>query len=96
MEENHSRFRIPATNQVIRNQKYFVYHDKQYPVNFDLLKVNSNYFYKNQDQYQNEQYINLLDEKEEFIKLSDDSINAFIPSCHNERKCGYIFVVSKF
>ncbi|KAK8840170.1 hypothetical protein M9Y10_031110 [Tritrichomonas musculus] len=85
MKANNSSFSIHATNQVIRDKKYFVYHNKQYPVNFDLLKINSNYFYKNQDQFREEQYIELIDEKEDFVKLSDESINAFISSCQNEQ-----------
>lgn len=31
----------------IRNKKYFVYREKQYEVDFELLKINSEYFYNN-------------------------------------------------
>ena len=35
-------FSIPVPNPVNRTQKYLVYQHKQYPVNFNLLEINSN------------------------------------------------------
>ena len=77
-------FSFHIKKQPIRNKKYFVYHHKNYPIDFDLLSKNSNYFYNNQSQFENVQYIDLIDEKEEQINLSDESIQAFISSCQNE------------
>ena len=41
MKENSSNFSFHVKKQAIVNTKYFVYHDKQYPINFDLPKNNS-------------------------------------------------------
>ena len=84
MEANSSTFSFHVKTQIIRNKKYFVYHHKEYPVDFGLLKKNSNYFYKNRNQYQEEQYIEIIKEEEEYVKLSDESIQSFICSCQNE------------
>ena len=53
MEENSSGFPVHIKKQAIINTKYFVYQHKQYPVDFDLLKKNSIYFYENQNKFQN-------------------------------------------
>lgn len=82
--QNDDNFSFHIKKQAVRNKKYFVYDHKEYPVDFDFLKKNSNYFFDNQDKYQNEQYINLIDESEPQIKLSEESIRAFISSCQNE------------
>ncbi|KAK8841507.1 hypothetical protein M9Y10_027126 [Tritrichomonas musculus] len=49
-----------------------------------MLKKNSIYFYKNQDKFKDIQRIELMDEHEKYIKLTDESIEAFISSCQNE------------
>ena len=84
MEEDNSNFSFHVKKQIIRDKKYFVYHNKKYPVNFDMVKINTNYFYKNQNQFQNKEKIDLINENEEYVKLSDQSIQAFISSCQNE------------
>ena len=84
MEADNSNFSFHITKQVIRDRKYFVYHDKKYPVDFDLLKKNSNYFYANKNQFKKQEYIELIDENEEYVKLTDESIQAFISSIQNE------------
>ena len=87
MIENHSsdlHLSFHINNQKVRNQKYFVYKDKEYPIDFDLVIKNSNYFYKNRKQYENVEYINLINEIPTEIKIPEESIKAFISSCQNE------------
>ena len=74
MKANSSTFSFRVKTQIIRDKKYFVYHNKEYEVNFDLLKNNSNYFYRNRNQYQDEKYIKIINEEEEYVKLTDESI----------------------
>ncbi|KAK8870941.1 hypothetical protein M9Y10_008854 [Tritrichomonas musculus] len=76
-------FRIDTqTNQSI---KYFVYKNKKYPVNFDLLKKNCNYFYQNRKQFKDIDDIVLVNEEDERdIELTEDSITAFISNCQND------------
>ena len=61
--------------------KNFVYKDKKYPIDFSLIKKNSNYFYNNRDQYKMVEDIQLSDD---LINITDDSIRSFISSCQNE------------
>ncbi len=44
----------------VRNQKFFVYKNKKYPIDFDLLIKNSNYFFKYRQQYEEVEDIELL------------------------------------
>lgn len=90
MEDNSSSkgqsFFVNINKQTVQNPKYFVYKNKKYQINFDLLKQNCTYFYQNQDKYLEEDNINIFngeDEDEEFL-LSEDSIKSFIKICQNE------------
>ena len=47
-------------------------------------KKNSDYFYKNKKKFKGREYIELINEKEEYVKLNDESIQAFISSIQNE------------
>ena len=82
--QNNASFLFHIKKQPLRNKKYFIYHNKEYPIDYDLLKKNSNYFFNNQAQFEDSQYIELVDEKEEYINFSDESIQAFISCCQNE------------
>ena len=42
---------ISINKQTVQNPKYFVYKNKKYQINFDLLKQNCTYFYRNQTKY---------------------------------------------
>lgn len=76
-------FQIP--NKTNRNQKYFLHKEKKYPIDFNLLKQNSNYFYENRKQYKFIDIINLLSNDEENqIDITDESIKFFISCCQNQ------------
>ena len=83
--KNEIQFSFRIEQQKVRNRKYFVYEDKKYPIDFDLLVKNSNYFYKNREQYANIEYINLLNESDDEINIPEEAIEAFITSCQNEQ-----------
>ena len=69
----------------IRNKKYFVYKEKRYEVDFELLKINSEYFYNNKKQFKYIECINILNEEEENqILIPEEAIQAFIASCNND------------
>ena len=72
---------IQSFKPIIRYNKNFVYKDKNYPIDFNLIKNNSNYFYERQDNYANIHDIQLT---EELINISEDCIPSFISSCHND------------
>lgn len=74
-----------VSKQKIRNQKCFVVGDKKYLIDFDLLIKNSNYFYKNRQQFQYVENIELLGDIEEKENFPEESIEAFISSCQNEQ-----------
>lgn len=73
---------IQSLKPLIRYDKNFVYKGKEYPIDFTLIKVNSNYFYERRDQYENVKDIELTDN--ELIDISEDCISCFISSCHND------------
>lgn len=65
---------------IIRNDKNFIYKGKKYPISFESVKSNSNYFYINSDEFKGEN-IELQIE----IEISEDTIKSFINCCHNEK-----------
>ena len=68
------------------NKKYFVFRNKKFPINFNLFKINSLFFFKNQNQYENIELIDLFqdDEVEKFKDIPDSAITNFISLCQNE------------
>lgn len=78
------KFSFHVTKKPIRNKKYFIYKEKKYEVDFELLKINSSYFYQNKKQFKNIEYINLLSEEENQILIPEEAIDAFIASCNND------------
>lgn len=69
-----------------KKPKYFVFHDKKYPFDFELFKSNSSFFFKYQNQYDNVEYINLLqdDEVEQLNEMKETAITSFISLCQNQ------------
>ena len=86
MQANSSNLKIciHIDKQNLRNEKYFVYQKKRYPIDFDLLIKNSNYFYKNRKQYENADEINIVNENENVLNISEEAIEAFVSSCQNQ------------
>ena len=75
---------IHIANPIPRDQKNFIYHKKEYPIDFELLK-NCGYFYNNQKQFEEITDICLLNGDEEAISLTDESVESFIKICQNEK-----------
>ena len=69
----------------IQNKKQLVYKDKKYPIDFDLLKKNSGYFYRNRKLFRDIDQIMLFnDTNESQINISEETVQAFIALCSNE------------
>ena len=66
---------IPTTNCFILNGKSF-------PFNINLFNCFSNYFISKKTLILPNSNINLLDEDEQYLSISDDSIESFINFCH--------------
>ena len=65
----------------IQANKNFVFKGKKYPVDFRLIKINSNFFSQNKKQYKHLEDIELhLNDYD----ITEDSIPAFIACCQNE------------
>ena len=62
---------LPATH-------FFLYRGKQFPFNMDIFKCFSKYFNSIEHQYKVNSNINLLNESDEDMNLSDSLINDFI------------------
>lgn len=76
---------IHIANPIPRDQKNLIYHKKEYPIDFELLKKNCGYFYNNQKQFEEITDIYLLNGDEEAISLTDESVESFIKICQNEK-----------
>lgn len=74
---------LNVNNSTVQD-KYFIHNGKKYPVNFDLLKRNTHYFYDNRKQYKNIEAIELLNESEKPLNISEESIQAFASICQND------------
>ena len=72
---------IQTLAPIIRANKNFVYKGKKFPIDFSLIKKNSNYFYSKRFQYK---LIHDIELEEQPIEISDDSLRNFISSCQNE------------
>lgn len=84
MQDYASTFQI--TKKTVQKTKYFVYRNKKFAFNYDLLKQNSITFYENRQIYKNVQFINILsDDEENAINISDDVIETFIECCQNQQ-----------
>ena len=69
----------------VRNQKFFVYKNKKYPFDFDLLIKNSNYFYQYRQQYEEIEDIELLSDTKDEYNFPEESIEAFVNCCQNKQ-----------
>ena len=65
-------------------EKYFVYQNKEYLINFDQLKSSCYYFNQNQQKFEQEIQINLNDEIKDQVSLNDESIRTFISCFQHE------------
>ena len=63
----------------------FIHNGKRYPFNMKLFKCFSQYFQINKNLFKNINEINLLDDQEEKIALTESSINDFISFCHKDK-----------
>lgn len=75
---------VHISKQTVQKLKYFVYQNKKYPINFDSLKNNCTYFYQNRKEFRDVVNINLINEDEKEIQLTEESIKSFISICQNE------------
>ena len=93
MKSNNSKQTFWIENPTIQNNKYFTYKEKRYLINFDLLIMNSKYFFKNKQKYENIEYIPLLNDTELSLNIPEESIIAFVLSCQNKQFKVSIFSV---
>ena len=70
-------------NKNIQITHNFIYNDHQYPFDFDLLSLSSQYLSKNQG-LKNNKNIKILPNDENTITLTEDSILTFIQACQNQ------------
>lgn len=68
-----------SINPIIRNAKNFIYKGRIYPISFDLVKINSNYFYSNCEKFTEENI-----EFQEEIEISEFAFLSFINCCENK------------
>ena len=65
--------------------KYFIFQEETFPINFELIKQNSSYFLKNHDQFENVESIELLQNNDQHpILITTETIQRFISYCQNE------------
>lgn len=78
MDENPNDFNppLPVTN-------FFIYKDRKYPFNFNFFKIFSQLFSSGEFDVLPELNINLVDEEQCKIELSDEFIKYFIGYCQN-------------
>lgn len=80
-----SELSFHVENKIIQDTKFFVFKEKRYPIDFDLLKKNSQYFYRNRKQFKQVNIINLLNSADEsLIDISEETVEAFVASCCNQ------------
>lgn len=83
---NQNSFSISIT-PIFKTQKYFVFNDKKYQFDFELIKNNSNYFFIYQEQYKQIEFIDLFqeDEREIYKDITDTAIKNFISLIQNQQ-----------
>lgn len=72
---------VQSIEPLIRLNKNFVYKDKKYPIDFDLISKNSNYFYCHSKDFTHKTDIEI---SSDLIDLTESSILAFIKCCQNQ------------
>ena len=65
----------------VHHNKNFIFQGKKYPVDFNIIQHNSNYFYKCANQYKSIEDIEIPDQP---INISEESFQTFISACQNE------------
>lgn len=68
-----------------QNTKYIVYKNHKYPVDYDLLKRNSDFFRINDKIYSSCKEIPILEEEGEYFDFPQLSIQEFINHCQNQK-----------
>lgn len=70
----------------INKTKYFLFNHEKYEFNFEMFKVNSSFFFRNQALYENVETIDLLQENEvnQFKDISSTAITSFISLSQNQ------------
>lgn len=63
---------------------YFVYKMEEYPFNYDIFKIFSQYLSTNQKLLHPNKYIKLLDNEDDTIILTNEIIHIFIRFCQNQ------------
>ena len=66
------------------DNKSFLYLNQLYPFNFESFVKYSHYFARNQKILENENFINLIDEMDSFLNVSQDSIISLISFCKEQ------------
>lgn len=71
---------VHSIKPLVRSNKNFVYKEKKYPFDFELIIKNSNYFYRNRDDFL---LITDIEIPSSVFNLTESSIHAFISCCEN-------------
>ena len=71
--------KICFINPPIKPDKNLVYKKTRYPIEFDILKKYSNYFYNNRKSYKNVEDIEL----EDVSDIKEDDLQNFVSCCQN-------------
>lgn len=71
-------------NTRLQPTHFFVHKGKNYPFNMKLFKCFSQYFQINKNRYKGTTYINIFDNPEEEMDLTESTINDFINFCQSK------------
>ena len=71
---------VHSIKPLIRSNKNFVYNGTKYPIDFDLIIKNSDYFYRNCDRFT---FVTDIEISSDIVNLTENSILAFISCCQN-------------
>lgn len=69
----------------MKNTKTIIYKNTQIPIDFDVLKRNSNYFEINSQNYNKTNEIKLLEEEGDTVDFSIKAVQDFLLCCQNQK-----------
>ena len=72
-------------HSILKGTNFFIYKEKLFPFNIVVFNCFSQYFTSNQIQVEPNSTIKLLEDTEDTINLSEESINDFINYCQNQQ-----------